>query len=129
MSDNPYTAMISLDLSPIDNNIIDYLKLFISSMFDFPDEEKNVRLENLLYIIDSEKYLDIAMKNNKIMRALLALNARFAKTDPYRHYKLYFNCKRVLAHIFKKYPCYMTMNINRRGKRLKFTQNDVEQFF
>lgn len=132
LADNPYEALINLDLNPINNNIIDYLSVFISSMFQFPDENENTRLENLLFIIDNQDYLDIALKNSKIIRALLALNSKFIKSSPYKFYSLFFNCKRVLAHIFKKYPDYLNLNIlrsNRKHKSLRFTHEEIDKYF
>lgn len=132
MSDSPYEALINLDLSPLKNNIIDYLGLIICSMFHFPDEAENVRLKNLLTIIDDFDYLDIAVKNTKIIKALLALNRRYSQKCPYSFYSLFLNCKKVLAHIFKKYPDFLKSNILRstgKNRMFRFTEKDIETYF
>lgn len=132
LADSPYEALINLDLSPLQNNVIDYLGLIICSMFHFPDEDKNIRLDNLLTIIDKHDYLDIALKNSKIIRALLALSRRYSSQYPLNCYSLFLNCKKVLAHIFKKYPDYLTSNVLRStGKKrtFRFTEKDIDLFF
>ena len=67
-----------------------------------------------------------------MMRALLAINAKYSKTDPYRYFKLFYNCKRVLAHIFRKYPDYLNLNMlrtNRKSKTLRFNKEEIELFW
>ena len=46
-------------------------------MVQFPDEPKNERLANLLEIIDTQPDLDEALTNARMMRALLAVNAKY----------------------------------------------------
>jgi len=93
---------------------------------------QNDRLSNLLEIIDSQQDLDAALTNAKMMRALLAINAKYVKSDPSRCFRLFYNCKRVLAHIFRKYPDYLDLNIlrtNRKSKHLRFKKEEIDVFW
>lgn len=51
LSNDPYEALIHLELNPV-LDVISYYQLFVGCMLQFPDEEKNARLVNLLAIID-----------------------------------------------------------------------------
>ena len=130
-SGNPYEALIHFSLHPI-ADVVGYFQLFIGCMVQFPDEEQNSRLDNLLQIIDNEPVLDDALTNARMMRALLAVNAKYVKSSPSRCFNLFRNCKRVLAHVFKKYPKYFDLNIlksNTKSRRLRFKREDVELFW
>ena len=70
--------------------------------------------------------------NAKMMRALLAINAKYPKTSKSRCFYLFYNCKRVLAHVFKKYPDYLDLNIlrtNRKSKALRFKKEEIDLFW
>ena len=130
LSTDPYEALINFSLHPI-VDVVGYFQLFIGCMMQFPDEEENFRMSNLLEIIDTQDAFDEALTNSRMMRALLAVNAKYAKSSPDRCFKLFFNCKRVLAHIFKKYPAYLNLNIlrtNTKKKSLRFKPKEVELF-
>lgn len=106
--------------------------MFVGCLIQFPDELQNVRLENLLEIIDNQQDLDEALTNARMMRALLAINAKYVKKSPYRYFKLFYNCKRLLAHIFRKYPEYLNLNIlrtNRKSKSLRFKPEEIDLFW
>lgn len=47
LSNNVYEAMIHLNLNPL-KDIVGYYQLFVGCMLQFPDEDENIRLENLL---------------------------------------------------------------------------------
>ena len=126
-ANDPYEALIHFSLHPI-VDVVGYFQMFISCMTQFPDETENVRLKNLLHIIDEENAFDEALTNSRMMRALLAVNAKYVKSSPDRCFKIFLNCKRVLAHIFKKYPDYFNLNIlktNAKSKSLRFKKEDV----
>ena len=131
MASNPYEALIHFSLHPI-ADVVGYFQLFVGCMIQFPDEAQNDRLSNLLEIIDTQEDLDDALTNAKMMRALLAINAKYVKSDPSRFFKLFYNCKRVLAHIFRKYPNYLDLNIlrtNKKSKHLRFKKEEIEIFW
>ena len=131
MSDSPYEALIHFSLHPI-VDVVGYFQLFVGCMVQFPDEQQNDRLANLLEIIDTQQELDDALTNAKMMRALLAINAKYVKSDKCRAFQLYYNCKRVLAHIFRKYPDYLDLNIlrtNKKDKSLRFKKEEIDLFW
>lgn len=67
-----------------------------------------------------------------MMRALLAINAKYVKSSPDRCFMLFKNCKKVLAHVFKKYPKYLDLNIlrtSRKSKALRFKKEEIEMFW
>lgn len=130
-SDNPYEALIHFSLNPV-VDVVGYFQLFIGCMLQFPDEQDNERLSNLLAIIDEHHELDEALTNARMMRALLAVAAKYVKSSPSRYFNLFKNAKRVLAHIFKKYPKYLDLNIlrtNSKHKSLRFKPEEVELFW
>lgn len=94
---------------------------------------ENDRLEILLEVIDSdEDVLKPALTNNRLMRALLAVAANHVKKNPSRCFWLYYNMKRILAHIFKKHPDWLKLNIlrtNSKVKKLRFSEEDVELYY
>ena len=93
---------------------------------------ENDRLKNLLEIIDTQNELDDALTNARMMRALLAINAKYVKSQPSRYFWLFYNSKRVLAHVFRKYPDYLNLNIlrtNRKSKNLRFKKEEIEIFW
>ena len=51
MSNDPYEALVNFSLHPI-VDVVGYFQMFIGCMTQFPDEIENVRLNNLLHIID-----------------------------------------------------------------------------
>lgn len=89
-------------------------------------------MSNLLEIIDTQQELDEALTNARMMRALLAINAKYTKSNPHRCFNLFYNCKRVLAHVFRKYPDYFDLNIlktNKKSKALRFKKEEIEAFW
>ena len=131
LSNDPYEALIHFSLHPI-VNVVGYFQLFVGCMIQFPDESENNRLMNLLEIIDNRQELDEALTNARMMRALLAINAKYTKSQPSRYFWLFHNCKRVLAHVFRKYPDYLDLNIlrtNRKSKALRFKREEIEIFW
>lgn len=128
---DPYEALIHFSLHPL-IDVVSYFQLFVGCMIQFPDEDKNYRMINLLEIIDNQTELDDALSNSKIMRALLAIAANYVNSSPYRCYMLYYNAKRVLAHILKKYPKYFDLNImhsHSKHKQLRFKKEEIDKFF
>ena len=131
MSSDPYEALVHFSLHPI-VDVVSYFQLFVGCMVQFPDEPKNERLANLLEIIDTQPDLDEALTNARMMRALLAVNAKYQKSSQSRCFWLFYNCKRVLAHVFRKYPDYLTLNIlrtNRKSKALRFKPEEIDIFW
>lgn len=131
MSNDPYEALVHFSLHPL-VDVVSYFQMFIGCMMQFPDEKENLRLENLLFIIDNQNELDEALTNAKMMRALLAINAKYVKSDPNRYFMIFKSCKRILAHIFKKYPKYLDLNIlrtNRKSKALRFKPEEIGLFW
>lgn len=131
MSNDPYEALISFSLHPV-VDVVGYFQLFIGCMLQFPDERENVRLANLLHIIDNQFELDEALTNARMMRALLAISAKCVKSSPERYFNLFKNAKRILAHVFRKYPKYLDLNIlrtNRKSKSLRFKPEEIEMFW
>ena len=94
---------------------------------------ENDRLEVLLEVIDNDEgVLEPALKNNRLMRALLAVAANHSKRNPSRCFWLYYNTKRILAHVFKKHPTWLKLNIlrtNSKVKKLRFSKEEVELYF
>lgn len=84
-------------------------------------------------MIDNEEgSLDPALKNTRLMRALLAVAVNYSERNPSRCFWLYYNTKRVLAHIFKKHPAWLKLNVlrtNSKSKKLRFTREEVELYF
>lgn len=67
-----------------------------------------------------------------MVRALLAVSAKYDKASPGKYFALFLNAKRVLAHIFKKYPKYLDLNIlrtNRKSKALRFKPEEIGVFW
>lgn len=131
MSNDPYEAMIQLSLNPI-VDVIGYFQLFVGCMLQFPDEETNPRLKILLDIIDNQDILNDVIKNTKMLRALLAISIKYANTHKDAMFHLFFNSKRILAHILKKFPDIFKMNLMRtksKNKKLKFKPNEIEVFW
>ena len=86
----------------------------------------------MIEIVDKQQELDEALSNAKMMRALLAINAKYVKSDPNRFFMLFYNCKRVLAHVFWKFPDYFNLNIlktNRKSKALRFKREEIDLFW
>ena len=130
-STDPYEALIHFSLHPI-TDVVGYFQLFVGCMVQFPDEQQNVRLDNLIEIIDNQNAFDNALTNAKMMRALLAINAKYVKKSPNRCFKLFYNCKRILAHVLRKYPKYFDLNIlksNTKKKTLRFKKEEIEIFW
>lgn len=131
MSSDPYEALIHFSLQPA-IDVVSYFQLFVGCMIQFPDEQTNDRMKNLLEIIDTQTMLDDALKNARMMRALLAVSAKYVVSSPCRLFYVFYNSKKVLAHIFKKYPDYFKLNIlksNTKHKSLRFSKEDVEKFW
>lgn len=66
-----------------------------------------------------------------MLRALLATSARYTQAGD-SLFKLFYNCKRVLAHAFKKFPDMFKLNLLKsksKTRRLRFTQDEVELFW
>lgn len=84
-------------------------------------------------MIDSDEgVLEPALKNSRLMRAMLAVAANLSKRNPSRCFWLYYNMKRILAHIFKKHPDWLKLNIlrtNSKIKKLRFSEEDVELYY
>ena len=95
--------------------------------------DENERLDVLLQVIDNDEgTLEAALKNSRLMRALLAVAANYVPRNPSRFFWLYYNTKRILAHIFKKNPSWLRLNIlrtNSKVKKLRFTEEDIETYF
>lgn len=132
-SSNPYEAMIMLGMSQIQNVAV-FFQLFVACALTFGlKSAENDRLEVLLEVIDNDEgVLEPALKNNRLMRALLAIAANYTKKNPSRCFWLYYNTKRILAHIFKKHPDWLKLNIlrtNSKIKKLRFTEEDIEIYF
>lgn len=83
----------------------------------------------MLEIIDTQDTMDNALKNSKMLKALLAISAKYSNAKRNELFKLFYNCKRVLAHAFKKFPDLFKLNLLKsktRSKRLRFTPEEVE---
>lgn len=131
MSDDPYEALIQLELNPV-LDVVGYYQLLVGCMLQFPNEDKNKRLENLLNIIDNESNLDDAMKNTKILKALLAISSKYSSSHKTVLFSLFLNCKRILAHVLKKFPDIFKMNLLRsrtKARRLRFTKEEIDKFW
>ena len=76
LSNDPYEAMIHLELNPV-SDVVGYYQLFVGCMLQFPDEDRNLRLSNLLSIIDDQDVRDDVRKNSRMLRALLAISAKY----------------------------------------------------
>ena len=131
LSNDPYEALIQLELNPV-SDVVGYYQLFIGCMLQFPDENSNSRLSNLLCIIDDQDALDAVLKNSKMLRALLAISAKYQPFNSSSLFNLFYNCKRVLAHAFKKFPDMFKLNhlkSKSKSKRLRFTEQEIELFW
>lgn len=127
MSNDPYEAMIQLEMNPV-LDIVGYYQLFVGCMLQFPDEPENARMANLLDIIDDQDLLDDVMKNSRMLRALLAISAKYKKSDRSALFSLFYNCKRVLAHVAKKFPDIFSLNLLKsktKSRKLRFTPEEV----
>ena len=86
----------------------------------------------MLEIIDTQDTMDNALKNSKMLKALLAISAKYSYAKRNEMFKLFYNCKRVLAHTFKKFPDLFKLNLLKsktRPKRLRFKPEEIEQFW
>ena len=129
-AEDMYEAIIMLSMSPM-TNVVNYYQLFVGCMLDFSDYHDNTKLKLVLDIIDKEDALDSAVKNTKIVRALLAIKAHYCKSDPSRCCWLFENANRMLAHIFQKYPDFLKLNFvktNTKVKKFRFTEDDVKKW-
>lgn len=119
MSDSPYEAIINLDLHPI-SNLMDYFQLLMGSLLTFADEENNNRLDNIIMIIDNMDMLDMVVTHTKLLKAMLALV--HAGTS-YNQFNIKSNCRKVLAHVFKKFPKLLESNAvrSRNSRKFRFT--------
>jgi hypothetical protein len=124
LSSNPYEALINYDLNPI-SNLIDYFQLVIGSILTFDNDE---RLNNLIIILDEHDKFDIVFTHTKILKSLLALQRAGSS---YNNFNIKINCKKLLAHIFKKFPKLLESNIVRSSKtrKFRFTEDDVQKYF
>lgn len=127
LSENQFEALMNYDLNPI-SNLIDYFQLIIGSLLTFEHDNTNIRLDNLISIIDDHDRFDIVITHSKILRSLIALNRAGSS---YSNFNIKANCKKVLAHIFKKFPKLLESNLVRssRTRKFRFTQEDVEKYF
>ena len=101
-------------------------------MIQFPDETSNLRLANLLEIIDNEDTLDAVMKNSRMLRVLLAISARYQASHKSLLFNVFYNCKRVLAHAFKKFPDLFSLNLLKsrsKTRKLRFSPEEIEMFW
>ena len=131
MSDDPYEALIHLELNPL-SDVVGYYQLLVGCMLQFPDEKKNMRLTNLLSIIDEQDVLDSALKNTKILKALLAISSKYSRSHSEQLFSLFYNCKRILAHVLKKFPDIFMMNLLKsrtKSRRPRFTKDEIEMFW
>ena len=98
----------------------------------FPDEKENIRLANLINIIDDQDTLDNVLKNSKMLRALLAISARYQQNRSEYFFMLFRNCKKILAHVFKKFPDMFRLNLLKsKGKirKLRFSPEEIDKFW
>lgn len=130
-ADGPYEALISFSLKPAPG-VVGYFQLFTGCMVQAPGEKENPRLANLLRIIDTRAEFDEALTNARMMRALLALGAKYDRSSPGKRFSLFLNAKRVLAHAFRKYPKYLDLNIlraKRKGGSPRFKPEEIDAFW
>lgn len=132
-STNPYEAMIMLGMNQLQNVVV-FFQLFVACSLTFElKSADNDRLDVLLQVIDAdEDVLESALKNTRLIRALLAVAANHNSRNSSRNFWLYYNTKRILAHIFKKHPAWLKLNVlrtNSKTKKLRFTEEDVENYF
>lgn len=81
-------------------------------------------------MIDNQDIMDDVLKNTRMLKALLAISAKYAKSSKTATFSLFYNCKRILAHALKKFPDMFKLNLMRtRSKKLKFTQEDIACFW
>ena len=131
MSNDPYEALIQLEMNPV-MDIVGYYQLFVGCMLQFPDEPENIRLKNLLGIIDDQENLDDVVKNSRMLRALLAISAKYQRSSKTSLFNLFYNSKRVLAHIFKKFPDMFKLNLlksRNKSRILRFKPEEVNLFW
>lgn len=128
VSEGVFEAVLNMQLGK-QVDVPTYMQLLISCMLDFNTEWSKTRLEVLLKLIDTQTEIDEALVNSKIIKALVALGCKRHKFD---YYHIFSNCKKVLAHIFKKNPQWLQANaIRSRSKfrRMRFTEKDIEKYF
>lgn len=128
---NIYEALISFSLHPI-NDVVGYFQMFVGCMVQFPNERCNDRLSNLLDIVDTQVEFDGAILNARMMRALLAIAAKYDCRRPQTFFCLFLNAKRILAHVLKKYPDYFKLNVlksNRKHRALRFKPDEIQEFW
>ena len=92
-------------------------------------EESDAKLKTILDIIDEESMIDIAVKNTKILRLLLA--ARSYTNRTFKCKDLHICISKLLAHIFKKFPDLFKLNFvktNSKVKKLRFTEADMQKY-
>lgn len=100
-------------------------------MLQFPDEQQNLRMKNLLMIVDTQEALDEVLKNSRMLRALLAISAKH-KLNSHSFFNLFYNSKRILAHTVKKFPDILKMNLMKsktKTKKLRFMPEEVEMYW
>ena len=86
----------------------------------------------MLCIIDEQEALDEVLKNSRMLRALLAISSKHQPKSSHSLFNLFYNCKRVLAHAFKKFPDMFKLNLLKsksKTRRLRFTQDEIELFW
>lgn len=72
------------------------------------------RLDILLQLIDTDDTaISKAMSNTKLVRILIAVASLRSKTNRSKSFWIYHNMTRVLAHVLKRHPSLMKMNVLR----------------
>ena len=84
----------------------------------------------MLEIIDNQNAVDDVLKNSKMLKALLAISAKYTSARHNEFFKLFYHCKKILAHALKKFPDIMKLNLLRtKSNKLRFTKEDIIKFW
>ncbi len=130
-----YEAMIMLDMTSLQNVIVVF-QLVVACSLSFDQKSPfSDRLDILLQLIDTDdSAVSKAMSNTKLVRILIAVASLRSKTNKSKSFWVYHNMTRVLAHVLKRHPSLMKMNVlrskskNGSGRTCRFTQEDIKAY-
>lgn len=80
-------------------------------------------------MIDNHNELDDVLKNKKTLKMLLAISAKHKESSKSDMFMLYHNGKRILAHILKKFPDMLKLNVFKTKttpRKFKFKPEEIQ---
>jgi len=123
---SPYEALMKMSFSPA-SDVFTSMMFLAGSLARFQPNEPDMpaHMKNLLFMIDNDTELDDAFKNSRVMKMLLTASTTYHSAA----YDLAYRSKKVLAHVFNKFPDFFKLGILRtKSGRMKFKPEDVQKW-